>query len=66
MSMNSEPSMKPEAPKTEDWRAGYDEVRMDQHLAFARLSATEKLKLMEELLEAFQDRMPRHEFLESW
>lgn len=58
--------MKPETPKTEDWRASYDEVRLDQHLAFARLSATEKLKLMEELLEAFQDRMPRHEFLETW
>jgi hypothetical protein len=58
--------MKPEVPKTEDWRAGYDAVRLDQHLAFARLSATEKLKLMEELLEAFQDRMPRHEFLDSW
>lgn len=66
MSMNSEPPMTPNQEASDNWRAGYDEVRLDQHLAFARLSATEKLKLMEELLEAFQDRLPRHEFLESW
>lgn len=58
--------MKPETPKTDDWKAGYDEVRREQLLAFARLSPNDKLKVMEEMLEAFQDRMPKHEFLESW
>lgn len=58
--------MNPETPKTEDWKVGFEDVRREQLLAFARLSANEKLKVMEELLEAFQDRMPKHEFLESW
>lgn len=66
MSMNSEPSMKPNQEANDTWRAGYDEVRLDQHLAFAQLSPNDKLKAMEELLEAFKDRMPKHEFLESW
>lgn len=58
--------MKPETPKNDDWKAGFDDVRREQLLAFARLSANDKLKVMEEMLEAFQDRMPKHEFLESW
>lgn len=58
--------MKPETRKTDDWKAGFDTVRREQLLAFARLSANDKLKVMEEMLEAFQDRMPKHEFLESW
>jgi len=66
MSLNSEPSMKPNHETNEDWRAGYDEVRLDRHLAFARLSPNDKLKVMEELLETFKDRMPKHEFLKNW
>ncbi len=64
--MNSKPSPQPEEQNRDDWRAGFDQVRLDQHLAFARLSANEKLKAMEALLEACQDHMPRHEFIEVW
>jgi hypothetical protein len=58
--------MKPNPETSDTWRAGYDEIRLDQHLAFARLSPNDKLKAMEELLETFKDRMPKHEFLDSW
>lgn len=66
ISMNSKPSPQPEEQNRDDWRAGFDQVRLDQHLAFARLSANEKLKAMEALQEACQDHMPRHEFIEVW
>lgn len=58
--------MKPETQNSDDWRASFEAVRLDQHMAFDRLSADEKLKAMEALLEALQDQMPRHEFMEAW